>query len=91
MTVDPETVAAGRRAVAAGDAESLSAWVNSALVEQARRDEQLRALGEAIAGFESEFGEITAAEMATLARTDRKKATVVRGKPPSKRRRSGAA
>lgn len=93
VTVDPDVVAAGQRAVAGGEAESLSGWVNAALVERARRDEQLRALGAAVASYEAEFGEITAEEAATLARADRKRAVVVRGKPSAKprRRRTGTA
>lgn len=65
VTVDPELVEAGNRAVANGVADSLSAWVNNALADKVRRDQQLLQLGAAIAGYEAEFGEITAAEMAT--------------------------
>ena len=93
MTVDPELVAAGQRAVARGEAESLSGWVNAALVDRANREEKLRALGAAVASYEAEFGEITTDEVAKLTREDRKRAAVVRGKSPAKprRRRTGAA
>lgn len=80
VTVDPELVAAGNRAVDAGSADSLSGWVNAALAEQARRDQRLEALGAAIADYEAEFGEITAEEMAMQRRRDRQEADVVRGR-----------
>ena len=80
VTVDPELVAAGNRAVAAGTAQSLSAWVSGALVEQARRDRKLEELRAAIVDYEAEFGEITAEEMLVQQRTDREDAVVVRGR-----------
>jgi len=80
ITVDPELVAAGNRAVASGRARSLSGWVNDALAEQARRDRKLEDLRVAIADYEAEFGEITAEEIATQRRRDREDAVVVRGR-----------
>jgi hypothetical protein len=80
VTVDPDLVDAGRRAVADGTADSLSAWVSMALADRARRDEQLARLQDAIATHEAEFGEITADEIAIQARVDRKDAVVVRGR-----------
>lgn len=80
VTVDPELVEAGDRAVASGRADSLSAWVSAALADKARRDQQLEHLGRAIASYEAEFGEITAEEMATQRRADREDAVVVRGR-----------
>jgi glycerol dehydrogenase-like iron-containing ADH family enzyme len=96
VTVDPDLVEAGNRAVAAGLADSLSGWVNAALVDRADRDRRLRSLSEAIADYESAHGEITAEEMAAQARHDREAALVVRAsKPASKtprgRGRRGAA
>src|SRR3954467_5027389 len=79
VTVDPELVEAGKRAVTSGAADSLSEWVNMALSERARRDLQLARLGEAIADFEAEFGEITSQEIADRRRSDREDAVVVRG------------
>ena len=81
MTVDPELVEAANRAVASGSADSLSAWVSAALTDRARRDEQLARLGDAIADYEAEFGEITAEEIARQRRADRQDAVVVRGTP----------
>jgi hypothetical protein len=80
VTVDPELVEAGNRAVASGAAASLSAWVSTALAERARRDVQLARLREAIADYEAQFGEITADELAAQRRADREDAVVVRGR-----------
>jgi hypothetical protein len=79
VTVDPDLIEAGNQAVAAGLAESLSGWVNAALVERAIRDRRLRSLSDAITAYEADHGQITADEMATQARRDREEAVVVRG------------
>jgi hypothetical protein len=84
VTVDRELVDAGNKAVADGRAESLSGWVNAALIDRAARDRRLDALSAAIANYEAEFGEITHEEVANLRRSDRENAVVVRGR----RRRS---
>jgi hypothetical protein len=89
VTVDPELVEAASRAVAEGDADSLSGWVNTALAEKLRRDKQLGHLRAAIADYEKEFGEITAQEIAAQRRADRADAVVVRGrttKAPARRK-----
>ena len=78
-TVDPDVVAAGHQAVALGEADSVSSWVNTALREKAQRDQKLRLLAAVIAEYELEFGEITAAEIAAQQRVDREQAIVVRG------------
>ena len=95
VTVDPALVRAGNAAVKAGDADSLSAWVNTALVDRAAKERRLRAMGEAIAAYEAEFGVITAEELAAQARTDRESARVLRGarpgRPKARRGRRGAA
>ena len=80
VTVDPDLIEAGNRAVAAGQADSLSGWVNRALAERAARERRLQTLMEAVAGYEAEFGEITAEEIAAQRRADRETATVVRGR-----------
>ena len=78
VTVDPELIEAANQAVAEGRVASLSGWVNLALAERAAKERRLRTLAEAIAGYEEEFGEITAAELAAQERVDRKNATAVR-------------
>ena len=89
VTVDPELVEAGDRAVASGLADSLSAWVSAALVDRALLDQQLAQLGESIAEFEAEFGEITPEEILRQRRADRQDAVVVRGERISVPTRSG--
>ncbi len=81
MTVDPDLVDAGNRAVAAGEADSLSGWVSTAMSEKAQRDEKFALLRAAIVDFETEFGEITTGELAAQRRADRADAVVVRGRP----------
>ncbi|HEY4159472.1 MAG TPA: hypothetical protein VGM29_15290 [Polyangiaceae bacterium] len=95
VTVDPAVVRAGQRAIAAGHADSLSAWVNLALTERAAKEQRLRALADAIALYERAHGRITPEELAAQARADRRAARVVRG-PVSRTgkartRRRGAA
>ena len=45
--------------MAAGRAESVSAWVNEALRMKADHDRRLQALDEFVAAYEAEHGEIT--------------------------------
>jgi hypothetical protein len=96
VTVDPDLIEAGNQAVAAGLAESLSGWVNAALVERATRDRRLQSLWDAISAFEADHGQITADEMDAQARRDREEAVVIRGsrrtsKAPAGRGGRGAA
>ena len=79
VTVDPDLVEAGNRAVAEGRADSLSGWVSTALADKVHRDRQLAHLRAAITDYEAEFGEITVDEIAAQQRTDREDAVVVRG------------
>ncbi|MDQ1392050.1 MAG: hypothetical protein QOF30_1027 [Acidimicrobiaceae bacterium] len=83
VTVDPDLIEAGNRTVASGAAASLSGWVSAALAERVLRDQKLEGLRAAIADYEAEFGEITAAEIATQRRADREDAVVVRGRRSS--------
>lgn len=96
VTVDPYLVEAGNHAVAEGHVDSLSAWVNLALAERTAKDRRLRALTDAVAAYEAEFGVIGAEELAAQERADRASARVVRGARPRVRktarlRRHGAA
>jgi hypothetical protein len=88
VTVDPELIEAGQRAVEAGQAESVSGWVSRALEEKIRRDRKRALLGAAVADYEKEFGEITMEEIVAQQRADREDATVVRGR---RRRATGRA
>jgi Arc/MetJ-type ribon-helix-helix transcriptional regulator len=80
-SVDADLVAVAQEAVAAGQAESVSAWVNEALRLKVAHDQRLRALDEFVVAFEAEHGEITDAEMHEAARRARVRAVVVRGDP----------
>lgn len=71
-------LAAGQAAVARGQAESLSAWVNTALRRQADHDRRMQALDVFLAAYEAEHGEISDAEIVAAGRRAREKAIVVR-------------
>jgi Arc/MetJ-type ribon-helix-helix transcriptional regulator len=88
-SVDAELVAVAQEAVAAGQAESISAWVNDALRLKADHDRRLRALDDFLAAYEAEHGEISEEEMREAARSARNRAVVVRGAPQP--RHEGAA
>jgi len=79
VTVDADLVTAGNRAVKLGRAESLSGWVNEALVERETRERRLGAMREAVAAYEAEFGKISAAELVAQRRADDSAAVLVRG------------
>jgi Arc/MetJ-type ribon-helix-helix transcriptional regulator len=80
-SVDAELVAAAQEAVAGGQAESVSAWVNDALRLKADHDRRLAALDSFIAAHEAEHGEISEQEIHDAARRARARAVVVRGRP----------
>lgn len=80
VTVDPELLEAGRRAVAAGVAPSLSAWVSRALEAQAREEQRRDALRRAIDAYEEEFGRFTPEELEAQRLADRANALVVGGR-----------
>lgn len=79
VTVDADLIAAVQAAVAAGAAESTSAWVNDALRLKLDHDRRLRGIGDFIAAYEAEHGEITEEEMEAAVRRARERAIVVRG------------
>ena len=78
-TVDADLIAASQAAVAAGGAESVSAWVNDALRLKIEHDRRLRGIDDFIAAYEAEYGEITDDEMDAAYRAARERAVVVRG------------
>ena len=79
VTVDADLIAAAHAAVAAGAADSMSAWVNDALRMKLDHDRRLRGIGDFIAAYEAEHGEITEEEMEAAVRRARERAIVVRG------------
>jgi hypothetical protein len=64
--------------VAAGRSSSLSTWVNAALAERVAKEQHLRALAEAVAGYEAEFGVISAAELVAQQHEDHRTSIAVR-------------
>jgi Arc/MetJ-type ribon-helix-helix transcriptional regulator len=78
-SVDAELVAVAQEAVAAGQAENVSAWVNDAFRLKADHDRRLRAVDEFLAAYEAENGEITDEEIRDAARSARGRAMVIRG------------
>jgi hypothetical protein len=86
VTVDSELIQAANQAVAEKRVSSLSGWVNLALAERAAKERRLRALTEALAAYEAQFGEITLAEVEAQHRADRRNATTVR--PRTRRKRT---
>ncbi len=93
VTLDRALVEAANEAVAAGRADSVSAWVTLALAELVAKERRLLALSSLIADYEAEHGVITAEELVFREREDRRKATVVRGvaKVAVRKRRARAA
>jgi hypothetical protein len=90
-TVDGDLIAASQAAVAAGEAESVSAWVNDALRLKIEHDRRLRGIDDFIAAYEAEYGEITDEEMDAAYRAARARAIVVRGGEIAGTGRGGAA
>jgi Arc/MetJ-type ribon-helix-helix transcriptional regulator len=80
ITVDEALVAEASAAVAQGRVESVSAWVNEAMVERLVRDRRLASLAELVAEYEAEHGEITADELAEQAQRDRDAAAAARSR-----------
>jgi Arc/MetJ-type ribon-helix-helix transcriptional regulator len=80
-SVDAELVAVAQEAVAQGQAESMSAWVNDALRLKADHERRLQALDDFLAAYEAEHGEITEEDMRDAARRARGRAVVVRDTP----------
>jgi hypothetical protein len=88
VTVDRALVRAASAAVAAGRADSVSGWVNSALEDRVLRERRLAAMADAIAAYEARFGTITLEELLAQERADRRSAVVVhRAKPVRRHRR----
>jgi Arc/MetJ-type ribon-helix-helix transcriptional regulator len=79
VTVDEDLIEAGQAAVAGGEAESVSAWVNDALRQKADHERKLRGLDEFIKEYEAEYGEITDEEMEAAYRAAKARAIVIRG------------
>jgi Arc/MetJ-type ribon-helix-helix transcriptional regulator len=79
ITVDADLIAMIQAAVAAGEAENVSAWVNDALRLKVEHDRRLRGIDDFIAAYEAEHGVITDEEMDAVERSMRERAIIVRG------------
>lgn len=97
-SVDADLLTAAQRAVAAGHAASLSAWVNDALRLKADHERRLAALDDFLASYEATHPPITDLDIDQALQRARGRAVVVRGKPqprqprqPRTPRRRGAA
>lgn len=87
VTVDAAYVKEAEAAVRAGDAASVSAWVNEALSKHSERERRFAAMATAIAEYETAFGKFTDAELEAQRRADRRNAIVVRrGRKPKRGR-----
>ena len=91
VSVETDLVTMAHEAVAQGQAESVSAWVNDALRLKAAHDRRLRALDDFLAAYEVEHGEISEDEMQEAVRGARGRAMVIRDKSGSGRHDRGAA
>src|SRR5258708_36338718 len=89
-SVDAELVAVAQEAVAQGQAESMSAWVNDALRLKADHDRRLRALDHLLAAYEAEHGEITEEDQRDAARPARHRAGVGPGPPGGRQTETGS-
>lgn len=76
VTVDADLVEAAQEAVAAGRADTVSAWVNDALRRQTEHEARIVALADLVSAYEEEHGVITEQEMADAARDARGRAVV---------------
>ena len=74
VTIDEDLLEAAGDAVSAGDASSVSAWINEALADKCEQRRRLEALGEAIVDYEAEFGKITPEQIDERRRLDREEA-----------------
>ena len=72
-------IAGQARALVAGEAESVSAWVNDALRLKVEHDRRLRGVDDFIAAYEAEYGEISDDDMEAAYRASKARAIVVRG------------
>lgn len=85
-SVDADLIEAAEKAVARGQVESVSAWVNEALRLKLVQERRLDALAAFVSAYEREHGEITPEEMQMAARRARQRAVVIRGRPATKER-----
>jgi len=86
VTIDENLLAAAQAAVSNGMTDSVSSWINEAMVVRQDRDQRLSNLADLIADYEDEHGVITDDELAEQQQADRDAAAILR---QSKVRRAG--
>jgi len=79
VSLDRELMDAAQDAVERGEASSVSALMSEAIAQRVAHLRGLRAMAEALADYEDEFGVITQEEMDAIRRADAANAIVVRG------------
>lgn len=92
ITLDRALIDGANAEVAAGRADSLSAWMAAAVREYLEHERRLKAMDDAIAWYEAKYGAFTPEELAEQERKDRRNAIVIRGsgKRRARKRRSRA-
>lgn len=76
ITVDPRFLADVQMAV--GEEGSVSSWISQAVADRLEKERRLDVLGELIARYEAEHGEITLDEIEITEERDRDRAGVLR-------------
>ena len=71
ITLDTELYLKAQSAVENGSAESVSAWINSAMILKMEKDHRLQVLADLVDDYEKEHGEISADELAEQKASDR--------------------
>lgn len=84
-SVDADLLTAAQHAVEAGQAASLSAWVNDALRLKADQERRLAALDEFLADHEATHGAISDQDIDDALHRARSRAVVIRSKPQQRR------
>ena len=78
VTVDEQVLQIAAQAVRDGDADSVSSWINDAMIDRRAKQQRLAELGNMIADYEAEHGVITADEIERQQQVDRDAAALVR-------------
>ncbi|CAN5835930.1 MAG: hypothetical protein ACR2HP_04060 [Ilumatobacteraceae bacterium] len=79
-TVDESLLDEVSAAVARGQAESVSSWINEAMADRLARDRRLQALAELVTEYEAEHGMFTEDELAEQLQRDRDEAAATRAR-----------
>jgi hypothetical protein len=88
LTLDAELVRSGNAAVRAGQAASLSEWVNTALLAHVAEAKRRASARRAQAAYDRAFGAMTPAEVGRRVASLRKSAVRVRAKKTKEPRRA---